>query len=112
MRIRRSESKDHVNGPHCVAHEYGHGDKDIDTAFIEITGRYPDRGRVMNRVCKEIVFVTKGRGRIEVDGEMMAVEEGDSIFIRPNQRFFFEGKLDIVVSCHPAWYPEQYRECE
>ena len=112
MMIKKSETKRHANSPSCIAYEYDHDDKDIDMGFIEINGRYPDKGRVMNKVCKEIIFVVKGKGKIEIDGKESPVSEGDSVFIKPNQRYSFDGKLAITISCHPAWYPEQYKECE
>jgi len=112
MLIKKSERKKYQNSPVCIAYEYPFTDKDINIAFIEIKGRYPDKGRVTNKVCKEIVFVTKGKGKIEIDGKELLIEEGDSIFIQPNQRYFFEGKISIIASCHPTWYPKQHEEVE
>jgi len=112
MIIKKSERKEFKNSPVCTAYEYSFDDKDINVAFIEIKGRYPEKGRVTNKVCKEIVFVTKGKGKIEIDRKELLISEGDSVFIQPNQKYFFEGKLSITASCHPTWYPEQHIECE
>lgn len=112
MLIKKSERKKHANSPKCIAYEYPFEDKDINIAFIEIKGRYPDKGRVTNKICKEIVFVTKGKGKIEIDGKEILISEGDSVFIQPKQKYFFEGNLAITTSCYPAWYPEQHVECE
>jgi len=112
MIIKKSERKKHINSPICTAYEYDTGDKDINIAFIEISGRYPDKGRVMNKVCKEIVFVVKGKGKVVIDGKELLISEGDALFIQPNQKYYFDGKLEITASCHPTWYPEQHVECD
>lgn len=112
MLIKKSETKKHVNSPKCIAYQYDFPDKEINIAFIEINGRYPDKGRVMNNVCREIVFVVSGNGKIEIDGKEFKISKGDSIFIEPNQKYFFEGKLEITASCHPTWYSEQHVECD
>jgi mannose-6-phosphate isomerase-like protein (cupin superfamily) len=110
--IKKSERVKHVNSPACIAYAYEHKDKDINIAFIEIKGRYPDKGRVVNKVCKEIVFVVKGKGKIEVNGKELLISEGDSVLIQPNQKYFFEGKLEIIAACSPTWYPEQHLEVD
>jgi mannose-6-phosphate isomerase-like protein (cupin superfamily) len=112
MIIKKSERKKHVNSPKCIAYQYDHEDKDINIAFIEINGRYPDKGRVMNKVCKEIIFVVKGKGKIEIDGKELSIGEEDSVFIKPNQKYFFDGNLEIIAACSPTWYPDQHVECE
>lgn len=112
MIIKKSERKKHVNSPKCIAYEYPLGDKDINIAFIEIKGRYPDKGRVTNKVCKELVFVVNGKGKIEIDGKKFLINEGDSVLIQPKQKYFFDGNLEIITSCQPAWYPEQHVECD
>jgi len=112
MIIKKSEREKHSNSPVCIAYEYPFLDEDINIAFIEINGRYPDKGRVVNKICKEIIFVTKGKGKIEVDGKELLISEGDAVFVQPNQKYFFEGNLSIIAPCHPAWYPEQHIECD
>ncbi len=112
MIIKKSERKRHENSPTCIAYEYSLGDKDINVAFIEINGRYPDKGRVVNKICKEIVFVVGGEGKMEIDKKTFPISEGDSVLVKPNQKYFFQGKLEIITCCNPAWYAEQHVECE
>jgi mannose-6-phosphate isomerase-like protein (cupin superfamily) len=112
MIVKKSERKKHFNSSKCIAYEYPLEDKDINIACIEINGKYPDKGRVMNKVCKEIVFVVKGKGKVVIDGKELLISEGDAIFIQPNQKYYFDGKLEITTSCHPTWYPEQHVECD
>lgn len=110
--VKKSDRIKHFNSSVCIAHEYTHNDKDISVAFIELTGRYPDKGRSINQICKMVILVAKGEGKVEVDGNTFMLNEGDAILIDPNQKYFLEGKMDLVISSHPAWYPEQYVKLE
>lgn len=112
MIIKKSERAKHVNDVSCIAYEYGHKDKDIDIAFIVIDGRHPEKGRVISKVSKEIIFVCKGKGKVEIDGKSFALSEGDTVLIQPCRKYFFEGKLELVISCHPPWNPKNYEYCK
>ena len=54
--VSKQETIIRNNSDRCVATEYPVGDKDIDFATVEISERYPDEGRVMNRTSKEICW--------------------------------------------------------
>lgn len=97
------------NSPKCIAYEYPLEDKDINVAVIEIDGRYPDKGFVVNEKVKELVLVTKGKGKIVIENKELAIDEGDAVLIQPMEKYFFEGKLEIAATCSPAWYPEQHK---
>ena len=109
MMIKKEDRVRHENSAECIAYEYLMGDKDIDVAFIEINGRYPSKGLVTNEVVKELVFVTQGKGRLVINEKEYALKEGCAVLILPKQEYFFEGELKLVVSCNPAWHPEQYK---
>ena len=112
MIIKKSERKKH--SPHfaCTSYEYEHGDKDIDIAFIELRGRHPEKGIVISKVSKEIIFVSKGGGKVGIDGKEFLVNEGDAILILPNKKYFLEGNMDLIFSCHPPWNPDNYKYSE
>jgi len=112
MAIKSSETRAFPNGRTCVAYEYDHGDEDISLALVKIDGRYPEKGRVMNRVCKEIIYVTMGTGKVEIEGKEFPLGVGDSVLVKPNQRYFYEGKLESVAVCHPTFYAEQHVKCD
>lgn len=109
MIIKKENRIRNENSPECIAYQYEHKDEDINIALIEISGRYPDKGRVINEICKEVALVVNGNGKVEIDGEEFPIKEGDSILIQPNQKFFWEGKMKLVMVCHPAFYPEQHK---
>ena len=112
MIVKKSNRITHKNSDKCIAYEYLTNDKDINVAYVEIDGRYPDKGRVVNTKCKEIGFVTEGTGKLVVEGNEQTLGAQDVFLILPNQKYYFEGKLKLVVPCTPAWHPEQHKYCE
>lgn len=111
MLVRKEGRKKFENSPKCIAYEYEMNDKDINIAYIEIDGRYPDKGRVTNEKVKEIVFVAKGSGEITVEGNTYCLKKDDAILLLPKQKYFFSDckKLGIIAACSPAWFPEQHK---
>ncbi len=87
-------------------------DKDINGAVIELNGRYPHEGRMMNEKCKEMAYVIKGFGKVVVENNEIQLKEGDLILIEPGEKFFWEGIMTLFMSCTPAWSPEQYKQVE
>ena len=110
--VRKDQTKEFKNSDVCTATEYPLGDKDINGAVIELTGRYPDKGRVVNLKCKELAYVIKGSGKVVVEGKEVEFQEGDLILIEPGEKYFWEGNTTMFMPCTPAWYPEQHKEVE
>ena len=67
--ISKNQTLIHKNSETCIATEYPIGDGDIDMATVDISGRYPDEGRVTNRVSKEICLILKCKGKIVIEGK-------------------------------------------
>lgn len=61
--IHKEQTKEFKNSDVCIATEYPMTDKDINVAVVVITGRYPEKGRVMNEVCKKWRTSWKARAR-------------------------------------------------
>ncbi|MBU3924679.1 cupin domain-containing protein [Patescibacteria group bacterium] len=110
--IRKNQTKIFKNSEACVAIDYWTDDKDINGAVIELNGRYPDKGRVMNLECKEMAYVIKGSGKVSIEGVETEINKGSLILIEPGEKFFWEGNMTMFMPCAPAWYPEQYKEVE
>lgn len=98
------------NSPKCIAYEYPLKEKDLNVALVEINGRYPDNGEVTNQVVKELLYVVKGKGKVVIDSTEHMIGSGDVVLLLPNQKYFYDGVFTLVVSCSPAWYPEQHKE--
>ena len=109
--VKKQEAKTYKNSDGCIAYEYHIGDNDINGAVIEIEGRYPDEGRVVNEKCKEIGYVISGSGYVVIEGEKVEFEKGDLVFIEPGEKYFWFGNnLKMFMPCSPAFYPEQHRK--
>ncbi|PIS14017.1 hypothetical protein COT65_01115 [Candidatus Shapirobacteria bacterium CG09_land_8_20_14_0_10_47_13] len=110
--IHREDAHKFQNSPVCAAFEYPLGDRDINGAVIELTGRYPDKGRVVNLRCKELAYIVQGSGKLVVEGKEVELKQGDLVLVEPGERYFWDGKMTMFVPCAPAWTPEQHREVE
>lgn len=107
--IKNTDSVLHQNSDECIAYEYPLNDKDINIALVEVNGRYPDSGKVFNEECKEIAFVIEGNGKVVVNEKEILLEKGDSILIEPKEHIYWQGNLKMLMSCSPAWAPEQHK---
>lgn len=110
--VYKNQTEKFKNSEVCTAIEYPMNDKDINGAVVEINGRYPDKGRVVNLKCREMAYVVKGSGKIVVEGKEVELNEGDLALFEPGERYFWEGNLLMFMVCTPAWYPEQHKEVE
>lgn len=109
--VAKSQAKKHTNSPTCVAYEYSVGDATIDAAVGVIRGRYPEKGYVVNEVCRELVYVISGVGTLTTHTASTDLAPGDMALLNPGEAYFFTGtELTILMPCAPAWYPEQHKE--
>jgi mannose-6-phosphate isomerase-like protein (cupin superfamily) len=109
---RKNQTQTHVNGPACSVVEYPMDDARINVAIVHLTGRYPDAGAAMNLACAELAYVAAGSGTVTVDEKETAFAEGDAVLIEPNEKFFWDGTMTLIMPCAPAWEPGQYRAVE
>lgn len=110
--VRQRETNPHQNNEFCTATAYLTGDKDISVALIELTGRYPSKGMVLNENCKELAYVIKGSGKLVVENEEVILEKGDLVSIYPGEKYFWDGHMTLLMPCAPAWHPEQHKEIQ
>ncbi len=79
---------------------------------MEISGRYPDKGRVVNLECKEMAYIIKGKGELEVEGKTIELTEGYLVLIDKGEKYFWSGNFKIFDVCTPAWSHEQHKKVE
>jgi len=108
--IHKNQTEIHKNSDDCTVIEYPSDDKGINGAVVELNGRYPDKGRVVNSKCKEMVYIIKGKGSVMIEDQKIELKEKDLISIEPEEKYYWEGNFVMFLSCMPAWYPEQYKE--
>lgn len=107
-KIPIEETTQWKNSDKCIATEYPFKDKDIDISTAVITGKYPEHGFCVNTGVKEIIFVIEGSGELHKENESIAFKAGDAILIDKGEKYYWIANCKIVISCTPAWYPEQH----
>jgi mannose-6-phosphate isomerase-like protein (cupin superfamily) len=108
--VYKNQTKKFKNSEFCTAIEYPLGDRDINGAVIELNGRYPSKGRVVNLRCKELAYMISGSGKVVVEEKEINLQEGDLVLIEPRERYFWDGNMTIFMPCAPAWCPDQYKK--
>jgi len=107
--IYKKQRKEFKNGESCVAFEYPTNDRDINGAVIELSGRYPQTGRVVNEKCKEMAYIISGSGKLVVEDKEYELNTGDLVLINPGEKFYWQGNMEIFMPCVPAWTPQQHK---
>lgn len=103
------EGSHFINGSTCEGDSYTVDDTSHDLAVIRIRGRYPEAGWAVNDEVHELVYVTDGSGTLEIkNGDDLSLEKGSVVSIAPRKRFAWQGELTLVMTCQPAFYPDQY----
>jgi mannose-6-phosphate isomerase-like protein (cupin superfamily) len=108
--VREAETQKFQNSKFCSAFEYKMEENEVNGALIQLNGRYPDTGWVANLQCKELAYVTRGAGKLVVEGNEVQLSEGDVALILPNEKYFWEGTMSIFITTTPAWTLEQHRQ--
>lgn len=99
----------HENSPACVAFEYSLPTDEIDSAVIELNGRYPESGWAVNTACTALIHVIRGTGRVCGEAGDILLEKDDQLLICPDEKYALEGDMKLLFSASPAWSPEQAR---
>lgn len=106
--VKKSQAKKFKSISSTTIWEYEMEDGQINGAIAEINGRYPEKGRVVNEESKELVFVLEGKGRLVVEGKEIRFGKGDLLLISPGERYFWQGKMKILMANTPKWRKEQH----
>ena len=108
--IKKSNAVKGANSNKCETIEYSFNDKDMDLGIATITGRYPENGFCVNTISKELIYVLDGNGKLYFENNCIEFEEGDSILINSNEKYYWDSTYCIVsMTCTPAWNEEQHK---
>ena len=111
--IRKNKAVSHQNSNVCTAYEYQIGNPNINIATVEICGRYPESGYVVNTECLELTYVITGSAKLEIkDAKTYNLMAGDVIMIEKDEGYFWEGNCTLCIACAPAWHPGQHKKLE
>ncbi|MDD2516483.1 MAG: hypothetical protein PHO80_01335 [Candidatus Gracilibacteria bacterium] len=82
--------------------------EDIGISYQKVNGRVPESGRIKNNVCREICYITKGKGCFYVENDLFEAKKGDIIMIDTNKKSYIMGKLlEFIVITSPNWHESQ-----
>ena len=110
MRIIKSkETAESSNSEKCKIFDYPFEDENMDLCVSVITGRYPEGGYCKHLVCKELIYILEGSGKLCFENKTVEFSEGDAVWINPNEKYYWDTKYcKITITCSPAFNPEQY----
>lgn len=97
-----------ANSEKCIAYEYLFGSENTSVALIEMKGRYPDKGFARNKTFEEIIFVLNGKGRITIDDKSYNLTKNDSVMLKPNKKYYYEGDMKVLTFTSPAFKVENH----
>lgn len=109
MKIVRANQADRFkDGESFIAHEYDTNDSELNTARIEINGRYPINGVMRNNKVKEIVYIESGNGEVTINGITEKVAHGDVVSFEAGEKISWNGTFTLITTCTPAWTKDQH----
>ncbi len=114
VKISAKEAKKIELGPTKTIYKYVLPTKLFDIAKMVVKGRHPEDPNkvILEKDCSFAMYVTKGEGKYLVNGEELAVTEGDVVFVPAGSTFACEGDFEYITVDVPAYYPEQSEEIE
>lgn len=89
--------------------EYRMRESSLSGSTAIIYGRYPEKGFAVNTKCYELALVISGNGIAGTKRKKTAIELGDCILIRPNEKFYWDGHMAIFLTCSPKFTPRQHK---
>jgi mannose-6-phosphate isomerase class I len=108
--IRNEDAPRFKNSPGCIATEYNFkNENNFNIASIDLDGRYPEQGYALNTISRELIYVKKGDGILVAGNKNVAINPGDTALIKPNEKYYLEGTMELIISSSPAWHPGQYQ---
>ena len=87
--IKNDEVFEGSNSEKCKIFGYPFEDKDMDICVSVITGRYPDSGYCKHLVCKELIYVLEGSGKLHFEDKVVDFAAGDAVWVNPNEKYYF-----------------------
>ena len=75
----------------------------LSCAYVEQTGRYPEKGFRKNLTCTEAFFVLDGEMDIIINGEKQRLKQHDVVYVPLNTPYAVEGKGRTLVFIEPKW---------
>jgi quercetin dioxygenase-like cupin family protein len=109
--LSESDANTFTNSENCSGFEFPFNSSQLNIAVVEVNGRYPQTGSLLNEECDEIGYVLSGTGTVGTEDETHEIKAGDAVFIKAGETFWWQGQnLRMLMPCSPPFYPEQHKE--
>ena len=93
----------------CHVTEYALGHHDLDLAVAKINGRYPHEKWVLNEISAELGYILEGQGKVVTEKGEQFLSKGDAVILEAGEKYYWEGKMDVLLTCHPIWSLSQHQ---
>lgn len=75
-----------------------------DVASLKVDGRH---GRTKTTLSDRFYYVVLGTGTFEVGNKSFQISTGDLVVVPRDTPYDFEGRLDLLMFCSPAFDPSK-----
>ncbi len=89
--------------------EFSTDNPHLSGATANINGRYPENGFAQNEICKEMVYILSGNGKIITESGTGAFETGDGIYIDAKEKYYWEGNFTMFMATAPKFSADQHK---
>lgn len=79
----------------------------LSCALVQQKGRYPEKGRKVNKTCTEALFIIRGTFTVTLGDTTQKVTANDVVYIVPGTPYSLEGEGDAFVFIEPKWDGKQ-----
>lgn len=104
-----AQTQDKTPYDSCTVTEYALGHRNLDLAIAKINGRYPLEKWALNEISAELGYILEGNGKVVTEKGEQLLSKGDAVIIEAGEKYYWEGKMDVLLTCHPIWSPNQHQ---
>ena len=106
--IREKERRVVPLGSDVIVYEYDGDEREISGGVAVIKGRYPERGWAVNKICKELVYVLEGSGKLLSPNGEIVFGKGDVLLVGQGEKYAWEGDMTLFMATTPTFDPAQH----
>ena len=95
--------------------EFSFDDQELSLAIAELNGdkvicaAETEKPFAVNKVCKELIYILAGEGKIVFEHKTFEFKVGDALLILPGEKYYWQGQFKAATFSTPAWSAEQHQ---
>ena len=112
--IKPNETHTYKDGNFFKAMEYNFENPNLGFAVTVTTGRYPQKGYLVNKEVEEMIYVLEGTATLTFkNGNVFLLSKDDVILLNKNEPCFWETDYcKLAVTCSPEWNKNQHKNTD